>query len=151
MSLSPLSLSLVVVPHPGSHHTHHCPSSLSLILIVLILTVVPCLALLLSLVLPCNCPLPSSSSLSPVLVLTPRPQVRMHPYDCPLHQKVIEHFIYIWDGSLIHSEIFSGLNHGIVIVWCVSSCYSNLQLSPPSWLWWSEDASIRQSIAPEFS
>ena len=90
---------------------YHCPSSLSLILVVLILTIVPqtmslililliltivpSLALLLSLVLPFSLSLILASSSSPVLVLAPRPQVRMHFYDCTLHRKVLEHFIYI--------------------------------------------------------
>ena len=35
-------------------------------------------------------------------------EVRMHPYDHPLHQKVLKHCIYIEDGSVIHSEVVSG-------------------------------------------
>ncbi len=34
-------------------------------------------------------------------------EVRIHPYDHPLHQEVLKHFIYIEDGSLIHSEVVS--------------------------------------------
>ncbi len=35
-------------------------------------------------------------------------EVRIHPYDHPLHQEVLKHFIYIEDGSVIHSELVSG-------------------------------------------
>ena len=35
-------------------------------------------------------------------------EVRIHPYDHPLHQEVLKHFIYIEDGSVIHSEVVSG-------------------------------------------
>ena len=47
----------------------------------------------------------------------------MHPYDHPLHRKVLKHFIYIQDGSLIKSEVIIGLINVIVVVVCfVPSC-----------------------------
>jgi hypothetical protein len=35
-------------------------------------------------------------------------EVKKHPYDHPLHQEVLKHFIYIEDGSVIHLEVVSG-------------------------------------------
>ena len=46
----------------------------------------------------------------------------IHPYGHPLHQKVISHFIYILNGSVIQSETALCLNH-VIVVWFVPSCY----------------------------
>ena len=46
----------------------------------------------------------------------------IHSYGHPLHGKVMNHFIYILDGSVIQSEVALGLNNGIV-VWFVIGCY----------------------------
>ena len=51
-------------------------------------------------------------------------RLRLHPYGHPLHRKVFEHFIYLWDGSVIQSEVVNGLNHAIVVGF-VPSCYTD--------------------------
>ena len=48
--------------------------------------------------------------------------VEIHPYGHPLHGKVLNHFIYIWDGSVIQSEVVLGLNHVIVVLFDPSCC-----------------------------
>ena len=52
----------------------------------------------------------------------------IHPYGHPLHGKVMNHFIYTLDGSVIQSEVALCLNH-IIVVWFVPSCYSGLASS----------------------
>ena len=42
-------------------------------------------------------------------------EVRINPYNHPMNQNVIEHFIYVKDKSLFHSEVVLGLNHVIVV------------------------------------
>ena len=46
----------------------------------------------------------------------------IHPYGHPLHQKVLKNFMYIFDGSIIQSEVVLGINH-VIVVWFVLSCY----------------------------
>ena len=46
-------------------------------------------------------------------------EVRRPPYSHPLHRKVLKHFIYIYDGNIIHSEVVLGLSHAIAVVKCV--------------------------------
>ena len=46
--------------------------------------------------------------------------LRMHPYGHSLHQRVLDYFIYIWDKSVIQSEVVPGLNH-VIVVWIVPS------------------------------
>jgi branched-subunit amino acid transport protein AzlD len=48
----------------------------------------------------------------------------MHWYVNPLHQNVLEQFIYILDGSLSHSDVVPGHNH-VIVIWYVPSCYSD--------------------------
>ena len=52
----------------------------------------------------------------------------IHPYGHPLHGKVLKHFIYTLDGSVIQSEVALCLNH-VIVVWFVSSCYPVLASS----------------------
>ena len=54
--------------------------------------------------------------------------LEIHPYGHPLHGKVLKHFIYTLDGSVIQSEVALCLNH-IIVVWFVPSCYSGLASS----------------------
>ncbi len=49
-------------------------------------------------------------------------EVWMHPYNYSLHCKLFKHFIYIYYGSVIQSEMVPGLNHAI-LVWFVCSCH----------------------------
>ena len=49
----------------------------------------------------------------------------IHPYGHPLHGKVLKHFIYKLDGSLIQSKVALCLNH-VIVVWFVPSCYPGL-------------------------
>ena len=39
-----------------------------------------------------------------------------------LHGKVLKHFIYTLDGSIIQAEVALGLNH-VIVVWFEPSCY----------------------------
>ena len=52
----------------------------------------------------------------------------IHPYGHPLHGKVLKHFIYTLDGSVIQSELALCLNH-IIVEWFVPSCHSGLASS----------------------
>ena len=49
-------------------------------------------------------------------------EVRIHPYDQPLHQKVFNHFINIRDGSVIKYGGVPGIKY-VIVVWFVPSCY----------------------------
>jgi hypothetical protein len=51
-------------------------------------------------------------------------EVRMHQYVHPMHWTVLKHFVYIYDGSLSHSDVVTGHNH-VIVVWFVPSCYSD--------------------------
>ena len=57
-------------------------------------------------------------------------EVWMHPYDHPLHWKLLEHYIYIYYGSVIHSEVDLGLSLVIfVLVYFIPSCKPDLAIS----------------------
>ena len=45
-----------------------------------------------------------------------------------MHQNVLKHLIYIYDGSVIHSEVVPGLNY-VIVVQFVPSCYPGLASS----------------------
>ena len=47
--------------------------------------------------------------------------LRIHPYNYSLHCNLFKHFMYIYNGSVIQSEMVPGLNHAI-LVWFVPSC-----------------------------
>ena len=49
----------------------------------------------------------------------------IHPYDHPLHGKVMNHFIYILYGIVIQYEMAICLSH-VIVVWFVPSCYPGL-------------------------
>ena len=50
-------------------------------------------------------------------------EVRMHPYDHPLHRKVLKHYVYIKDEIVIQSEVVLGLSHvKVVVVFFLPSC-----------------------------
>jgi hypothetical protein len=51
-------------------------------------------------------------------------EVRMHPYGHSLHQKVLNHFIHIYNISFIQSEVVPDLLLEIVVRF-VPSCYPN--------------------------
>ena len=47
----------------------------------------------------------------------------MHPYDKPLHCKVVKDFIYIYHGSVSQSKVVLVQSHNIVVVvYYVPSC-----------------------------
>jgi hypothetical protein len=54
--------------------------------------------------------------------------VRIHSYLDPQHGKVIKHFIYTLDESIIESEVDLGLYH-VILVWFVLSVYPKLEIS----------------------
>ena len=56
--------------------------------------------------------------------------LRIHSYVNPQHGKVLKHFIYILDESLIHSWLALGLNH-VILVWFVPSVYPKSAISTP--------------------
>ena len=59
--------------------------------------------------------------------------LKTHPYGHPLHCKVMEHLIYIWERSVIQSEMDYCLNH-IIVVWFVTSCYPGLGLGERTYI-----------------
>ena len=43
-------------------------------------------------------------------------RLEIHPYAHPLHQKVLKHFIYIWDVNVIQTEVALGFHHVILVL-----------------------------------
>ena len=58
--------------------------------------------------------------------------VRIHSYVHPQHGKVLNHFIFILDESLIQSGVNFGLNH-VIVLWFVLSDYPKSAISTPCW------------------
>ena len=56
--------------------------------------------------------------------------VRIHSYVHPQHGKVLNHFIFILDESLIQSRVNLGLNH-VIVLWFVLSDYPKSAISTP--------------------
>ena len=56
--------------------------------------------------------------------------VRIHSHVHPQHGKVLKHFIYTLDESLIQSRVNLGLNH-VIVVWFVPSVYQESVTSTP--------------------
>ena len=56
--------------------------------------------------------------------------VRIHSHVHPQHGKVLKHFIYTLDESLIQSGVNLGLNH-VIVVWFVPSVYQESVTSTP--------------------
>ena len=54
--------------------------------------------------------------------------VRIHSYVNPQHGKVLKHFIYILDESLIQPGVALGLNH-VILVWFVPRLYPKSAIS----------------------
>jgi hypothetical protein len=65
--------------------------------------------------------------------------VRIHSYDHPQHGKVLKHFIYTLDESIIQSEVDLGIYHVILII----------NFYPPPLLLWCQDTFICPSTAWE--
>ena len=55
-------------------------------------------------------------------------EVRMYPHGHPLHWKVVKQSIYIYNVSVIQSELDPGLNH-VIVLWFVPSCESDSAIS----------------------
>ena len=54
--------------------------------------------------------------------------IRIHSYVNPQHGKVLKHFIYILDESLIQPGVALGLNH-VILVWIVPSVFPKTAIS----------------------